>query len=84
MASGSFDSTVKLWRCNGEKIHQLNAFEFLGNSSSVNAVSLSSYNGKSDPYPEFIASGSEDGAVHVWKVKDQQLLFRHQASPERM
>ena len=83
---------MKLWRMDDHKIHCEPLREFFGNSSSVHCVAIVTSFGDQSPIPSdsqlknlaYIASGSEDGAVHVWRVSDQQLLYRHQASPERM
>ena len=81
IASGSWDSSVKLWSCESGMINQKVSYEFFGNTSSVHVVALAQHKFTSQSY---IASGSEDGVVIVWNVTDQKILFKCQASAEKM
>ncbi len=57
LASGSYDSTVRLWRVpDGTPLHTLE-----GHTGSVHAVAFS-------PDGTLLASGSEDGTVRLWGV----------------
>ncbi|MEP0873557.1 AAA family ATPase [Trichocoleus desertorum AS-A10] len=61
IASGSSDSTVKLWNRNGQQLKT-----FSGHSDSVNSVNFS-------PDGKTIASGSSDSTVKLWNRNGQQL-----------
>ncbi|NET53921.1 MAG: WD40 repeat domain-containing protein, partial [Merismopedia sp. SIO2A8] len=70
IASGSKDSTVRLWNLNQGKL-----FKTLGeHSKQVNSVSFS-HNGK------LIASGSDDQTIKIWSHNGKELrtLFGHEA-----
>ena len=81
IVSGSWDSSVKLWSYENGIVNQRATYEFFGNSSSVHVVALAQHKFTSQSY---IASGSEDGIVIVWRVCDQSIVFKYQASAERM
>ena len=81
IVSGSWDSSVKLWSCEKGIINPKVSYEFFGNTSSVHVVSVAQHRFTSQSY---IASGSEDGVVIVWNVSDQSILFKYQASAEKM
>ncbi|MGQ4646669.1 WD40 repeat domain-containing protein [Lyngbya aestuarii] len=71
IASGSFDSTVKLWRLRDGKLMAT----LRGHSDKVNSVSFS-HDGKT------IASASDDQTIKLWSIDGQELrtLSGHQAA----
>lgn len=63
LASGSEDSTVRLWRMtDGALLHTL-----VGHERDVNCLAFS-------PDGETLASGSRDSTVRLWRVSDGALL----------
>ncbi|MEE9355374.1 MAG: WD40 repeat domain-containing protein, partial [Methylococcaceae bacterium] len=62
IASGSDDSTVKLWDIQNQKL----AHAFEGHSRYVYSVAFS-------PDGRFIASGSDDNTVKLWDIQNQKL-----------
>jgi len=61
LASGSIDTTIKLWKRNGKLLHTLR-----GHSDGVNSVSFS-------PNGQIIASASGDTTIKLWS-RDGKLL----------
>ncbi len=61
MASGSYDSRVKLWNVESEKV--LTTLQ--GHSSFVWCVAFS-------PDGKYLASGSNDNTVKLWNVESQK------------
>jgi len=63
LASGSYDSTIKLWRvADGSLVRTLK-----GHTDWVNSVSFS-------PDGRLLASGSEDNTIKLWRVSDGSLV----------
>ncbi|KAG8367103.1 hypothetical protein BUALT_Bualt16G0037800 [Buddleja alternifolia] len=63
LASASFDSTVKLWDVeNGKLLCSLNEHRDL-----VYGLAFS-------PNGEYLASGSADGSIHIWSLKEREII----------
>ncbi|PZO44198.1 MAG: hypothetical protein DCF19_03075 [Pseudanabaena frigida] len=61
IASGSSDSTIKLWNLDGKELHTLT-----GHRGGVNSVAFS-------PDGKTIASGSEDKTIKLWSLNGREL-----------
>lgn len=65
IATGSQDSTVRLWSIKGDKGELLHIFK--GHRNSVNSVAFS-------PDGKYIVSGSADFTVKLWLIEGRRLL----------
>ena len=61
IASGSYDTTVKLWDVNGKKLHT-----FTGHRDVVTSVAFSKDN-------KFLASSSIDRTVKIWNIDNKEV-----------
>lgn len=70
--SGGQDHTVQLWRFDTGKL----LYTYTGHQGSIRALSVAPLPGSATqiytPIP-FVASASDDGAVHVWRIPEQAL-----------
>ena len=72
IASGSYDSTVKLWRSDGTLLRT-----FTGHTSVVNEVEFS-------PDGKTIASGSHDGTIRIWDLEGNTLRTIQTGDPNAL
>ena len=61
IASGSYDTTVKLWDVNGKKLHT-----FAGHKDVVTSIAFSRDN-------KFLASSSIDRTVKIWNIDNKEV-----------
>ena len=80
LASGSEDGTIRIWQRNGRKFTPVQ-LEFTGEGGDlvqfyarhIDLVSVSF-----DADGKYLASGSEDGTIHIWQRNDREVTqFTH-------
>jgi WD40 repeat protein len=64
LASASSEGTIKLWRLDGDELHELKTFR--GHRAEINKVSFS-------PDGRVLASAGQDGTVRLWSLESRKL-----------
>jgi WD40 repeat protein len=66
LASASSDGTIKLWRLDGDELHELQIFRGHRHRAEINKVSFSSDGC-------VLASAGQDGTVRLWSIESRKL-----------
>eukprot|EP01083_Nonionella_stella_P088211 245671_1 len=77
LASGSWDSTVKIWKFHESSVSSTPLCEFADCSSEIHCLSLG-------PSGHLLASGSDEGVIRVYDIRQQTMCWELEAHDDEV